>query len=133
MRRTPIRIAGMCAVAATMAASVAACGNGDKKTACDKLQETITQVSQSGVAQTNDPNGLANTYYSSATTMRQEGRDSGDTDVESAANDAATALEQLSQQLTTMDRDGGRGAPPQLSVGTSLMSAGNRIRSACDN
>ncbi|GAB2805354.1 hypothetical protein GCM10027176_07860 [Actinoallomurus bryophytorum] len=122
----------MCAVAATMAASVAACGNDDKKTACDKLQETITQVSQSGVAQTNDPNGLANTYYSSATTMRQEGRDSGDNDVESAANDAATALEQLSQQLTTMDRDG-RGAPPQLSAGTSLMSAGDRIRSACDN
>jgi hypothetical protein len=132
MRRTPIRIAGMCAVAATMAASVAACGNDEKKTACDKLQETITQVSQSGVAQTNDPNGLANTYYSSATTMRQEGRDSGDNDVESAANDAATALEQLSQQLTTMDRDG-RGAPPALSAGTSLMSAGNRIRSACDN
>jgi hypothetical protein len=132
MRRTPIRIAGMCAVAMTMAASVAACGNDEKKTACDKLRETITQVSQGGVAQTNDPNGLANTYYSSATTMRQEGRDSGDNDVESAANDAATALEQLSQQLTTMDRDG-RGAPPQLSAGTSLMSAGDRIRSACDN
>lgn len=132
MRRTPLRIVGMCALAATMAASVAACGNDDKKSACDKLQETITQVSQSGVAQNNDPNGLANTYYSSATTMRQEGRDSGDNDVETAANDAASALEQLSQQLTAMDRDG-RGAPPQLSSSTSLMSAGDRIRSACDN
>src|SRR5205807_2147790 len=78
MRRTPIRIAGLCALAATMALSAAACGNDDKKAACDKLQDTISQVSQSGIAQNNDPNGLAHTYYSSATTMRQEGRDSGD-------------------------------------------------------
>lgn len=132
MRRTPIRIAGMCALAATMAASVAACGNDDKKNACDKLRETITQVSDSGIAQNNDPNGLARTYYSSATTMRQEGRDSGDSDVESAANDAASALEQLSQQLTSMDRDG-RGMPPQMQGTTNLMSAGDRIRSACDH
>lgn len=130
MRRIPIRIAGSCALAVTLAASVAACGNDDKKAACDKLRDTITQVSQSGVSQNNDPNGLANTYYSSATTMRQEGRDSGDNDVESAANDAASALEQLSQQLTA-DRDG-RGAP-QMPNSTSLMSAGDRIRSACDN
>ena len=65
MRRTPIRIAGLCALAVTMATSVAACGNDDKKTACDKLRDTITQVSQSGVSQNNDPNGLANSYYSS--------------------------------------------------------------------
>lgn len=130
MRRTPIRIAGLCVLAATVAASVAACGNGDKKAACDKLQDTISQVSQSGIAQNNDPNGLAHTYYSSATAMRQEGRDSGDSDVESAANDAATALEQLSQQLTS-DRDG-RGAPPQIQGSANLMSAGDRIRSACD-
>jgi hypothetical protein len=63
--------------------------------------------------------------------MRQEGRDSGDSDVETAANDAASALEQLGQQLTAMDRDG-RGVP-QLPSGTGLMSAGDRIRSACDN
>lgn len=132
MRRTPIRIAGVCALAATMAASVAACGSDDKKNACDKLQETITQVSQSGIAQNTDPNGLAHTYYSSATTMRQEGRDSGDNDVETAANDAASALEQLSQQLTSMDRDG-RGGPPQTQGSANLMSAGDRIRSACDN
>lgn len=130
MRRTPKRIAGICALAATMAASAAACGNDDKKAACDKLQETFTQVSQSGIAQNNDPSGLARTYYTGATTMRQEGRDSGDNDVESAANDAATALEQLSQQLTAMDRDG-RGAP-EMQTATSLMSAGDRIRSACD-
>jgi hypothetical protein len=130
MRGTPIRIAGLCALAVTLATSVAACGNDDKKSACDKLRDTITQVSQSDVSQNNDPNGLANSYYSSATTMRQEGRDSGDTDVESAANDAASALEQLSQQLTA-DRDG-RGAP-QLPNSTSLMSAGDRIRSACDH
>jgi hypothetical protein len=129
MRGTPIRMAGALALAVTLAGSAAACGNEDKKTACDKLRETITQVSQSGIAQNNDPNGLANTYYSSATTMRQEGRDSGDSDVESAANDAAAALEQLSRQLTT-DRDH-RGAPPVPS-GTSLMNAGDRIRSACD-
>src|SRR5690242_14744465 len=72
MRRTPLRIAGLCAIAATMTASVAACGNDDKKAACDKLQDTITQVSQSGMAQNDDPNGLAHTYYSNATTLRQE-------------------------------------------------------------
>lgn len=132
MRRTAIRIAGLCALVTTVAVSVAACGNDDKKAACGKLQDTISQVSQSGIAQNNDPNGLAHAYYSSATTMRQEGRDSGDSDVESAANDAASALEQLSQQLTAMDRDG-RGAPPQMQGSANLMSAGNRIRSACDH
>jgi hypothetical protein len=131
MHRKPIRIAGTCALVATLATSAAACGNNDKKSACDKLQDTISQVSQSGISQNNDPNGLARTYYNSATTMRQEGRDSGDSDVETAANDAASALEQLGQQLTAMDRDG-RGAP-QLPSGTGLMSAGDRIRSACDN
>jgi hypothetical protein len=131
MHRKPIRIAGTCALVATLATSAAACGNNDKKSACDKLQDTISQVSQSGISHNNDPNGLARTYYNSATTMRQEGRDSGDSDVETAANDAASALEQLGQQLTAMDRDG-RGAP-QLPSGTGLMSAGDRIRSACDN
>lgn len=131
MRRTPIRIAGLCALTAAVAASVAACGNGDKNAACDKLQDTISQVSQSGITQNNDPNGLARTYYSSATAMRQEGRDSGDSDVESAANDAATALEQLSQQLTSIGDNHG-GPPPQLQGSANLMSAGDRIRSACD-
>src|SRR3569833_96505 len=132
MRRTPIRIAGTCALVASLATSAAACGNDDKKSACDKLQDTISQVSQSGISQNNAPNGLARTYYNSATAMRLEGRDSGDSDVETAANDAASALEQLSQQLTALDRDG-RGAPPFPPTGTSLMSAGDRIRSACDN
>ncbi|GLY79083.1 hypothetical protein [Actinoallomurus iriomotensis] len=132
MRRTPIRIAGACALAATLATSAAACGNDDKKAACDKLQDTISQVSQSGISQNNDPNGLARTYYNSATAIRQEGRDSGDSDVESAANDAASSLEQLSQQLTAMDR-GDRGGPQYPTTGTSLMSAGDRIRSACDH
>ncbi|HEY0541889.1 MAG TPA: hypothetical protein VGD53_26215 [Actinoallomurus sp.] len=131
MHRKPIRIAGACALVATIATAAAACGNDDKKSACDKLQDTISQVSQSGVSQNNDPNGLARNYYNSATAMRQEGRDSGDTDVETAANDAASALEQLGQQLTATDRDG-RGMP-QLPNGTGLMSAGDRIRSACDN
>jgi hypothetical protein len=131
MHRRPIRIAGTCALVATLATSAAACGNDEKKSACDKLQDTISQVSQSGISQNNDPNGLARTYYNSATTMRQEGRDSGDSDVETAANDAASALEQLGQQLTATDRDG-RGVP-QLPSGTGLMSAGDRIRSACDN
>jgi hypothetical protein len=131
MHRRPIRIAGTCALVATLATSAAACGNDEKKSACDKLQDTISQVSQSGISQNNDPNGLARTYYNSATTMRQEGRDSGDSDVETAANDAASALEQLGQQLTATDRDG-RGVPP-LPSGTGLMSAGDRIRSACDN
>jgi hypothetical protein len=131
MRITPTRIAGSCALVVTLATSVAACGNDDKKNACDKLQETITQVSQSGIAQNNDPNGLANTYYSSASALRQEGRDSRDSDVESAANDAASALEQLSQQLTAGDRDGRGG--PSMPTTTGLMSAGDRIRAACDN
>src|SRR3569833_1053514 len=92
MRRTPIRIAGTCALVASLATSAAACGNADKKSACDKLQDTFSQVSQSGISQNNDPNGLARTYYNSATAMRQEGRDSGDSDVETAANDAASAV-----------------------------------------
>jgi hypothetical protein len=131
MRVKPMRIAGTCALVATLTTFAAACGNDDKKAACDKLRDTISQISQSGIAQGNDPTALARTYYNSATTMRQEGQDSGDGDVQTAANDAASALEQLGQQLTAMDRDG-RGAP-QPPTGTSLMSAGDRIRSACDN
>jgi hypothetical protein len=132
MRTRQRRIAGTCVLLAALATSAAACGNDDKKAACDKLRDTISQVSQSGIAQNNDPNGLARTYYNSATAMRQEGRDSGDSDVESAANDAATSLEQLGQQLTSTDRDG-RGGPPLPATGTGLMSAGDRIRSACDH
>ncbi len=126
MRRKPIRIAGACVLAATLTVSAAACGNDNKKAACDKLQQTITQVGQNGISQNNDPNGLAQAYYNSAMTMRQEGQDADDGDVETAANDAASALEQLGQQLRS-DRG------PQVPDGAGLMNAGERIRSACDN
>ena len=128
MRRRAIRIAGACVLAATLAVSAAACGNDNKKSACDRLQQTITQVGQNGTTQNNDPNGVAQAYYNSAMTIRQEGQDADDGDVETAANDAASALEQLGQQLRT-----GNDRGPQVPDSASLLNAGERIRSACDD
>ncbi len=128
MRRTPIRIAGTCVLAATLAVTAVACGNDHKKAACDRLQQTITQVGQSGISQNNDPNGLAQAYYNNAMTIRQEGQDADDGDVETAANDAASALEALGQQLRT-----GNDRGPQVPDSAGLMNAGERIRSACDD
>lgn len=130
MRRRPIRIAGVFALAA-LAVSGAACGREDKQAACGRLEQTITQVSQSGLAQNTDPNGLAQTYFNNATTMRQEGRESGDSEVETAANDTASALEQLGQQLRSMEVYGRHTG--QLPDSSNVLSAGNRVRTACDN
>jgi hypothetical protein len=129
MRRTPIQIAGTRALAAILAVSVAACGSEKKRAACYRLQQTITQVSQSGISQDNGPNGLAQTYDHSATTIRREGRDSGDSDVKAAANGAASALEQLSRQLRMMAGNGD--SAPQMPNSANLISAGDRIRWAC--
>lgn len=126
MRRTAVQFA---AVTVALALSTTACGSsGDKKAACDKLQKTIADVSQQGMSQTNDPNGLATTYANGAATMRQEGKSSGDSKVEKAANDAATALETLGTQVKTISS----GGTPQMPDTSSLISAGTELKSACD-
>lgn len=129
MRRTPIQIVGTCALAVILAVSAAACGGEKRKAACYRLQQTMTQVNQSGISQDNDPNGLAQTYDDSAITMRREGRDSGDRRVAAAASDAASALEQLSQQLRTMAGNGNDA--PQMPNSANLISVGDRLRLAC--
>lgn len=131
MRISAVRIAGVCAVAAALTFSAAACGgSGDKKAACDKLQKTIADVSQKGMTQVSDPNGLAETYSSGANTMRQEGKDSGDSKVEKAANDAASALETLGQQVKSIATSGS--TTPQMPDVSKLTSAGAELKSACE-
>jgi hypothetical protein len=130
VRIPAVQIAGACAITAALALSVAACGSQGKKAACDKLQKTITEVSQKGMTQVSDPNGLAQTYSAGANTMRQEGKDSGDDKVEKAANDAASALDSLGQQVKSIATSGS--TSPQMPDVTKLTSAGAELKSACE-
>ena len=129
MRISAVRVAGVCAISAALALSATACGSANKKAACDKLQKTITEVSQKGMTQVSDPNGLAQTYSAGANTMRQEGKDSGDDKVQKAANDAASALESLGQQVKSIATSGN--TTPQMPDVTKLTSAGAELKSAC--
>ena len=116
---------------AALVLSATACGgSGDKKAACDKLQKTITDVSQKGMTQVSDPNGLAETYSNGANTMRQEGKDSGDAKVEKAANDAANALDSLGQQVKSLATGGS--TTPRMPDVTPMTNAGRELKSACD-
>ena len=131
MRISAERIAGVCAITAALALSATACGGSqDKKAACDKLQKTITEVSQKGMTQVSDPNGLAVTYSNGAGAMRQEGKDSGDDKVEKAANDAANALQTLGQQVKGIAASGS--TTPQVPDVTALTTAGRELKTACD-
>jgi hypothetical protein len=131
VRISAVRIAGVCAITAALAFSAAACGGSqDKKAACDKLQKTITEVSQKGMTQVSDPNGLAQTYSNGANTMRQEGKDSGDDKVEKAANDAANALQTLGRQVKSIATSGS--TTPQMPDVTALTTAGRELKTACD-
>lgn len=129
MLSSAVRLAGVSALTTALALSAAACGSQDKKAACDKLQNTITEVSRKGMTQVSDPNGLAQTYSSGAATMRQQGKDSGDDKVEKAANDAASALESLGQQVKTIATSGS--TTPQMPDAGKLTSAGVELKSAC--
>jgi hypothetical protein len=130
VRRTSIRIVGACALTAALALSATACaGSGDKKAACDKLQTTIPDVVKKTMAQVNDPNGMAQTYAEGANTLRQEGKDSGDGDVENAANHAASALEALGQQVRSAASSGS--TTPQIPDTSGLISAAKELKSVC--
>jgi hypothetical protein len=130
VRISAVRIAGACAITAALALSVAACGSQDKKAACDNLQKTITDVSRKGMTQVSDPNGLAQTYSAGANTMRQQGKDSGDDEVEKAANDAASALDSLGQQVKSIATSGS--TTPQMPDVSKLTNAGAELKSACE-
>jgi hypothetical protein len=129
VRISAVRVAGVCAISAALALSATACGSANKKAACAKLQKTITEVSQKGMTQISDPNGLAETYSNGANTMRQEGKDSGDGKVEKAANDAASALETLGQQVKSISTSGS--TTPQMPDVAPLTNAGVELKSAC--
>ncbi|GAA4633147.1 hypothetical protein GCM10023196_069550 [Actinoallomurus vinaceus] len=127
MTQTPLRFAGALALTTALALSATACGSADKKAACEKLQNTIQQTSRTGMTQINNPNALAQTYVNSAATMRQEGKDSGDGDVEKAANHAASAMEKLGGQVKAS-----AGGNPQFPDSSDLISAGKELKQACD-
>lgn len=130
MPLTSTRITGTLMLTAALALSAAACaGSGDKTAACRKLQSTIQEASQTGMTQTSDPNGLAETYANAATRMRQEGKAAGDDAVEKAANHAATALETLGGQVKSLAAGGG--TTPQMPDTNDLINAGKELKSAC--
>ncbi len=130
MPPTSVRFTGMLVLTTALALSAAACGgSGDKAAACQKLQSTIQDASQKGMTQVSDPNGLAQTYANAATTMRQEGKDSGDDAVEKAANHAATALENLGNQVKSIAAGGS--TMPQMPDTSDLINAGKELKSAC--
>jgi hypothetical protein len=131
VRTTPMRIAGACVLTAALALSATACaGSGNKKAACDKLQKTMTGISRQGMTQVSNPSALAQTYASGAGTMRQEGKDSGDGDVEKAADHAASALEGLGQQVKTAASSGS--TTPQIPDTSNLISAGQELKKTCE-
>jgi uncharacterized protein HemX len=129
VRTSGVRITVVSAVTAALALSVTACGGSQqKKSACDKLQQTIANVSKTGMSQIGDPNALAATYANGAEQMREQGKDSGDDDVEKAANEAAAAMDSLGQQMKSL----GSGGTPQMPDSTPLNNAGRHLKTACD-
>lgn len=130
MTPTSVRLTGTLVLTAALALSAAACGgSGDKAAACQKLQSTIQDTSQKGMTQVSDPGGLAQTYATAATTMRQEGKASGDGAVEKAANHVATALENLGNQVKSLA--GGGGTTPQMPDTNDVINAGKELKGAC--
>ncbi|MEV5703862.1 hypothetical protein [Actinoallomurus sp. NPDC052274] len=126
MTQTPLRLAGALALTTALALSAAACGSGDKKAACGKLQNTIRETTRTGMTQVGDPNALAQTYTNAAAKMRQQGKDSGDGDVQKAADHAASSMEQLAGQVKQV-----AGGNPQLPDNSGLISAGKELKQAC--
>ncbi|GLY78303.1 hypothetical protein [Actinoallomurus iriomotensis] len=129
MRISRMRITVVSAVTAALALSATACGGSEQKnSACDKLQQTIANVTKTGMTQVGDPNALSGTYANGAKQMREQGKDSGDDDVEKAANEAASAMDSLGRQMKTL----GSGGTPQMPDATPLNTAGRHLKTACD-
>lgn len=123
---TSMRIVGTLALAVAILPS-AACGNTvNKTTACVQLHNTVLDTSKKAMSQVTDPNALAQTYRGAAGTMRRQGKDSGDADVEKAADHVATAFETLAGQLRSLS-----GGTPTVPDGTALISAEKELTSAC--
>ncbi|MCO5968562.1 hypothetical protein [Actinoallomurus soli] len=110
----------------TLALSAAACGSGNKKAACDKLQSTIQETTRTGMTQINDPNALAQTYANAAAKMRRQGKDSGDGKVQKAADHAASAMEQLAGQMRQT-----ASGNPQMPDTSNLVNSGKELKQAC--
>lgn len=129
MTPTSIRIAGALALAAALTLSATACGSGNKSAACDKLQNTIQETTRKGMTQIADPAGLAQTYDNAAKTMRQQGKESGDGDVEKAADHVASAFEKLGGQMRSLS--GSTSTTPQMPDNTDLINSGKELKEAC--
>jgi hypothetical protein len=62
--------------------------------------------------------------------MRRQDKDSGDDKVEKAANDDASALETLGQQVKTIASGGS--TTPQMPDVSALNNAGHELKTACE-
>lgn len=108
-------------IAAT-AATAAGCGGADKTEACNNIQQEFQNLVRTATQQREDPPALAETLRSSATKIRDQGKPV-EGDVEQATGEAATALEQLADRLTS-------GSQQQSDLDT-LVDSGTKIREAC--
>jgi hypothetical protein len=106
---------------ATVAAT-AACGGADTKAACDSIQAEIQHVSSTAMQQISDPQAMGKTYSDGAAKIREEGKKAGG-DVESAANDIATAMETLGSHVAAGSTQQPDTAP--------LTNAGAKLKEAC--
>jgi hypothetical protein len=124
--QTHLRLAGALALTTALTLSAAACGSGDKKAACGKLQNTIQETSRTGMTQISNPSALAQTYAGAAAKLRQQGKDSGDDGVEKAANHVAAAMDELAGQMRAT-----AGGNPQMPDSSGLTNAGMELKQAC--
>lgn len=123
LRTIPCVLVAVGVVAA--AAAAAGCGadkTADKTQACANIQQEFQSLVQAGTQQRQDPQALSESLRNSATKIRDQGG-AVEGDVEQATSEAATALEQLADRLTT-------GTPQQSDLDT-LVESGTKIRAAC--
>lgn len=122
MRRTLTRGVVAAALVAAVVLPAAGCSAVDDTKACNTITQDISDVSSTGMSQTDDPDALAQTYRDGAKKIREDAADASD-DVKSAADKAADAMESLADQVAARSTQ----QPDQQ----PLIDAGQDLKAAC--
>lgn len=121
MRRMLSR--GIVAVALTAAVVGTAAGCSSNNTeACTNIAQDMKDISSDAMKHVDDPEAMAQSYRDGAAKIRKDA-DGADGDVKDAADKAATAVENMADQVS------------QLSTSPdthSLIDAGHELKAACD-
>lgn len=116
------------AVSAILVSGLSACGSGDNAKACTDMRQTITELTQKGMQQVDDPAALQQTYRSSAASIRQQA-DGADGDVQAAGRKVADAVEKIGDDVAAASRSTSTIA--QLPDTNPLITAGTELQQAC--